>query len=559
VKKRLPAGFIDGRTVAEGTRFEADVCIVGAGPVGLSMAEALVARGLTVCIVESGGFEYDPAEHALCRGEKAGDATVDPYTIRTRQFGGLSNVWSIIFDRPRIGVRYVPLDPIDLEARDEIPHSGWPFGFSELAPWYEQAHAVCELGAFDYDGASRATPAAGCIVSPDGELRTSLFQFGPADRFFGRSPAILARSGRATVLLHTSALEIDVSDDGAHVTGLRAGCLDGRRLSVAARGYVLSTGALENARLMLLSNRHDPAGVGNRHGLVGRYLMDHPQDYASHIVPRSRDLFDRLAMYDLQADKGVGYMAKLGFTEAAIRKHGLLNMTFLMIPLEATTLTPAVNSFRALLTGHSRFKAPEGLFAKVGAMARDPFSIAQHLYRFYATPGVISSIGYGGWSRVADKAHTFVDHIEVVNQLEQYPHADNRVTLGDSVDAFGQRRLRYDFSWRAEDQERFVHSRRHFARLVSDSGLGTYHFDPQARPSEPTSHHPMGTTRMHVDPTEGVVDENCRVHGMDNLFVTGASVFPTGGYANPTLSAIAMGLRLAAFLAVVVPLLDLGG
>lgn len=330
-------------------------------------------------------------------------------------------------------------------------------------------------------------------------------------------------------------------------------------MSVVARGYVLSTGALENARLMLLSNRHDPAGVGNRHGLVGRYLMDHPQDYASHIVPRSRDLFERLAMYDLQADKGVGYMAKLGFTEAAIRKHGLLNMTFLMIPLEATTLTPAVNSFRALLTGHSRFKAPAGLFAKVGAMARDPFSIAQHLYRFYATPGVISSIGYGGWSRVTDKAHTFVDHIEVVNQLEQYPHADNRVTLGASVDAFGQRRLRYDFSWRDEDQARFVHSRRHFARLVEASGLGTYHFDPQARPSEPTSHHPMGTTRMHVDPTRGVVDANCRVHGMDNLFVTGSSVFPTGGYANPTLSAIAMGLRLAAFLAIVVPLLDLGG
>ena len=132
MKKRLPAGFIDARTVADGTRFEADVCIVGAGPVGLSMAEALVARGLTVCIVESGGFEYDPAEHELCRGEKAGDATVDPHAIRTRQFGGLSNVWSIIFDRPRIGVRYVPFDPIDLEARAEVPHSGWPFALSEL-------------------------------------------------------------------------------------------------------------------------------------------------------------------------------------------------------------------------------------------------------------------------------------------------------------------------------------------------------------------------------------------------------------------------------------------
>jgi choline dehydrogenase-like flavoprotein len=556
--KKLPAGFIDGRTVADDARFQADVCIVGAGPVGLAMAEALVGRGLTVCLVESGGFEYDPAEHELCRGEKAGDGIVDPHAIRTRQFGGLSNVWSIIFDRPRIGVRYVPFDPIDLEARPEVPHSGWPFDFSELEPYYQQAHEVCELGEFAYDGASRATPAAGCVASPDGELKTSLFQFGPADRFFRRSPEILARSGRARVLLHTSVLEIDVGDDEGHVTGLRAGCLNGKRLSIVARSYVLAAGALENARLMLLSSRRNPAGVGNRNGLVGRYLMDHPQDYSSYIVPRSRALFDRLALYDLQADKGVGYMAKLGFTEEAIRKHGLLNMTFLMIPLEATTMTPAVNSFRSLITGHSRFKAPDGWFAKVRAMAQDPFSIAQHLYRFYATPGMISSIGYGGWSRVADKAHTFVDHIEVVNQLEQYPHIDNRVTLGESIDAFGQRRLRYDFSWRDEDQARFVHSRRHFARLVQESGLGTYHFDPQARPSEPTSHHPMGTTRMHVDPAQGVVDGNCRVHGMDNLFVSGSSVFPTGGYANPTLSAIALGLRLAAFLAIVAPLLDLG-
>ncbi|MET0541498.1 MAG: GMC family oxidoreductase [Variovorax sp.] len=556
---QLPKGFTDGREVPDGTRFEADICIVGAGPVGLSMAEELTSRGFMVCLVESGGFEPDAAVNELSRGEMGGDRSVDPAGIRTRQFGGLSNVWSVIFDRPRIGVRYVPFDPIDFEERPEIPHSGWPFPFSDMAPWYEQAHRVCELGAYDYDGASRATEEAGCIESPDGELKTSFFQFGPAERFYARSRDILADSGRAQVLLHTSALELDVSEDETRVVGLRAGCLNGKRMSIQARSYVLATGAIENARLMLLSNSRNPAGVGNSHDVVGRYLMDHPQDYSSYIVPKTRAIFDKLTMYDLRPDKGVGYMAKFSFTEEAIKKHNLLNMTFLVIPLEATSMSLAVNSFRALVTGRSRFKAPDGLAGKIAAMATDPFSIVKHLYRFYATPGVISSIGYGGWSKVPNKARMFVDHIEVMNQLEQYPHRDNRVTLGESVDAFGQRRLRYEFSWREEDQARFVRSRQHFVRLAEEAGLGTYKFDSDQRPTIPTSHHPMGTTRMHTDPAQGVVDADCKVHGMDNLFIAGASVFPTGGYANPTLSAIALGLRLAAFLALVVPFLEAGG
>ncbi len=556
--KQLPPGFTDGRTVPPDTAFSADVCIVGSGPVGLSMAEDLAARGLTVCMVESGGLEYDAAEHELCRAELGGDRAVDPHVIRTRQFGGLSNAWSIVYDRPTIGVRYVPFDAIDLEARPEIPHSGWPLGLNELRPWYESAQAVCELGEFAYDGSSQATPDLPCLDSVGGELRTTLFQFGPSSRFFLKSKDILARSGRVQVLLHTTALELATSEDDSHVKALQVGCLNGRRFRVVARSYVLATGAIENARLMLLSNGTNPAGVGNRHDVLGRYLMDHPQDHSSHIVPSSRAMYDRLGLYDLRATGGVGYMAKLGFSPEAIRHHDVLNMSFLLFPLDATSLSPAVNSFRSLVTGHSRFAPPPTLGGKLAAMARDPFSIVQHLYRFYAQPGVLSSIGRGGWSQVPHKSRTFVDHIEVVNQVEQYPHPDNRVVLGDSRDALGQRRLRYEFSWRPEDQDRFVRSRQLFGRLSQEAGLGRYHFDPEKPPGIPSSHHPMGTTRMHADPAQGVVDANCQVHGVDNLFVAGASVFPTGGYANPTLSAIALGLRLAAFLAALSPLLDLG-
>lgn len=556
--KQLPPGFMDGRKVPSGATFSADVCIVGSGPVGLSMAEDLAARGLAVCLVESGGLEYDPAEHELCRAELGGDRNVDPHEIRTRQFGGLSNAWSIVYDRPTIGVRYVPFDAIDFESRPEIPHSGWPMGMDELTPWYERAQAVCELGPFAYDGASQASPDLPCVSDPGGALQTTMFQFGPASRFYRKSRDILAGSGRVRVLLHTSAMELLTSEDDDHVKALKVGCLNGARFRVVARSYVLATGAIENARLMLLSDGSNPAGVGNRHDVLGRYLMDHPQDHTSYIVPPTRGVYDRLGLYDLRASGGVGYMAKLGFSPQAIRQHDVLNMTFLLFPLDTTSVNPAVNAFRALATGRSRFAAPPTLGGKLAAMARDPGAIARHLYRHYTQPGALSTLGHGGWSLVPDKSNTFIDRIEVVNQVEQYPHADNRVALGDSTDALGQRRLRYEFSWRQDDQDRFVRSRQLFAQLTQDAGLGSYHFDPSAPPSTPSSHHPMGTTRMHADPARGVVDANCKVHGLDNLFVAGASVFPTGGYANPTLSAVALGLRLAAFLAVLAPMLELG-
>lgn len=553
----LPEGFIDGRSVTGGTVFEADVCVIGGGPVGLSIAGELAARGLSVCLVESGGFEYDAAEHDLCHGELAGNKLVDPHVTRTRQYGGLSNNWNILFDRPRVGVRYVPMDPIDFQARKEVPYSGWPFDHTEMAPWYERAQVVCGIGPFRYDAEYRATAEQPAFESEDRELHSSLFQFGPSSRFHSATRTTLAQTGRVQALLHTTGLALETSEDERHIERLQTGCLNGRRFAVRARSYVLAAGATENARLLLLSNNRNPAGVGNRHDLVGRFLMDHPLDGCSYIKPSDHGVYDRLKLFDLQVENGVGYMAKLTFSDPTIRKHKLLNMTFILVPCEALQMKPSVAAFRTIVKGTSRFAPPKGRMAQLGAMVMDPVSIVRHVHRVYSYPGAVSSLGYGGWSQLPDKAAAF-SRIDVWNQIEQYPHPDNRVQLGESIDAFGQRRIKYDFTWRDEDQNRFIHSQRHFAGLTEKAGLGTYHFDDTKQPGELSSHHAMGTTRMHEDPRQGVVDPNCRVHGTDNLFAATASVFPTGGYANPTLTAIAMGLRLAAFLAAVVPFLDIG-
>ncbi len=553
----LAKGFVDGRKMPEGTTFEADICIIGAGPVGITLAEQHAADGLTVCLIESGGFDYDAEVHELCRGEIAGDGLVDPHKTRLRQFGGLSSKWHLKFDPPRLGVRYAPFDAIDMIARNNAKASAWPFSREALQPWYERAHEVCEIGPFGYQASERATADAPALTSDCGELETTLFLFGPRDRFCTASRKTLAASGRVQTVLHTSALSIDVSPGEEHVKCIRLGCLNGRRHQVRARAYVLAAGGLENARLMLLSDAVNPAGVGNGQDLVGRYLMDHPLDSSSLIEVTDPSIYDRLHLFDMHARDGVGFTGKLTFTPEAIVKNDLIAMSFLLLPCEATQLRPGAASLRSLLGREPRVKTPAGLAGRIGAIMADPISAALHLRRLISHPGIVASSGSGGWSRVRDKGGKFA-HIDVYSQVEQYPRADNRAVLGRARDAFGQRCIRLEFSWNADDQARFARSRRFFAEKIQNMGWGRLKFDDSARPTEISAHHHMGTTRMDPDPVRGVVDADCRVHGMDNLFVGTASVFPTGSYANPTLTAIALALRLADHLSSVVPSLHRG-
>jgi choline dehydrogenase-like flavoprotein len=132
--------------------------------------------------------------------------------------------------------------------------------------------------------------------------------------------------------------------------------------------------------------------------------------------------------------------------------------------------------------------------------------------------------------------------------LEQAPDLENRITLGAERDRFDLPRPAIHWRWRALDQRNLDRIHTMVAAELERHGLGRVEIGAGA-PPDPNAHHHMGTTRMHRDPRRGVVDEHARVHGLSNLFVAGSSVFPTGGFANPTLTIVALALRLADHLA----------
>ena len=141
--------IIDSRYL-QAEQIETDVCIIGAGPAGISIASEFIDQNIEVSLIESGGFEFDASTQELSAGKTFGDSLLQPIDVNRRQFGGNSNIWIIKIKQQQLGLRYVPFDEIDFKKRDWIPNSGWPFERADLKPYYERAQAVCQAGAFDY-------------------------------------------------------------------------------------------------------------------------------------------------------------------------------------------------------------------------------------------------------------------------------------------------------------------------------------------------------------------------------------------------------------------------
>jgi choline dehydrogenase-like flavoprotein len=502
---------IDARKIPYGTTLEADLCVVGAGPAGLALARAFVGEGVRLLLLESGGSEPEEVIQDLNEGAAIGDAYAGLRATRCRAVGGAAHLWNTPVGGATRGAKYAPLDPWDFSVRADLPLAGWPFDHTHLRPFYARAQALCGVESFAYEGEEWSDDERPCFTFNDHRLTTRVYQFGAGELFTRTHPRAVTDSANVTLCHHATVCGLERASR-REVAALACSSFTAHRFRVRAGVFVFAAGAVENARLLLLSGDGGMEALGNRHGWVGRCFMEHLRDRALVLIPASADLFDRAAFYDAHPARGGTIVCgRIGLTETVAHSETLPNASITLFPRLRTW--PAPSSVAGRWVGRLRRLA-----------------------------GRTATLGYG-WSRKPEIARKY-DAFQLLMNLEQRPNPDNRITLSSQKDALGVPRVELHWRWRREEQEQLESLRAVFATGLEASHLGRVTIHASMKP-DPNAHHHAGTTRMHTDPRYGVVDADGRVHGTDNLYIAGSSVFPTGGFANPTLTIVALALRLA--------------
>jgi len=524
--------LIDARAVTSGTEFTCDLCVVGAGPAGIAIADRLRESGLSIMLLESGGFDPEIATQRLFRGENLGHEYYRLDTCRFRIFGGSTTRW---------GGWCRPLDAADFERHDWLPWSGWPIGEATLRPYYADAAKLLELPKSSFDLPIWQDSLAAPFPLHETCFENVIFQYNPAN--FGEIyRARLTAASDVITMLHANLTGIELAPGSSQVGVLRIGTLTGRTLTVRPRAVVLAAGGIENARLLLASRGDRPAGLGNDFDLVGRFFMEHLHVGAGHMLaaPSAADW----RFYRREEYNGIEARGFIVPTATALQRHRLLTTS---IALEAASYHAAEPLFLNW--------PPPIAYEAIQLYRRAQAGPLKHVIeplKDQVTRAAIMLRRSRNWNkaraaRSRAESRTRSDRIySLYFRAEQTPDPASRIALSERRDALGVPEVQLD--WRVQPSD--IASIGSWLSLLNEGlharGLGTVVFPAEGWQDEIRGgRHHMGTTRMSADPKRGVVDEDCRVHSVHNLYVAGGSVFSTGGHANPTFTLVALSLRLA--------------
>ena len=258
--------FLDARRQDAGSILDTDLCIIGSGAAGITIAREFVGTGVRVCLLEAGGFSPDLDVANLSVIDNLGLAYPDKDAARSRIFGGTTNLW---------GGHCVPLQPIDFEKLDWMEYSGWPYAFADLLPYYQRAHSVLGLGRFEYD-AALISEAVGLERFPFDPpvVETVISRYNPV-KFGSAFGGELDAAPNVSVVIYAEVSRLNLLDAGGALSTASIVTLAGNEFKVSAKYFVLAAGGIENPRILLLSNHQRSTGLGNHSGFVGRLFQEH--------------------------------------------------------------------------------------------------------------------------------------------------------------------------------------------------------------------------------------------------------------------------------------------
>jgi choline dehydrogenase-like flavoprotein len=498
---------VDARNSENNTQIEGDVCIIGAGAAGISIALEWINTPYKVILLEGGGFSYDDRVQELYSGKTTGQRYYPLKACRLHYFGGTTGHWAGFCST---------LDPIDFKKRDWVPESGWPVSREDLDPYYERAQRNLDLGPYNYSLPfwQKSHPLYQPLLPDEKVIWNKIWQFSPPTRFGEKYHNPIVNAKNIHLYTYANVTDITSTENTSHVEKVTVKNYAGKQHSVKAKVFILACCAIQNARLLLASNKQNPKGLANDNDLVGRNFME-------HIEINSGELWlekpNPLHLYHL--DFGITKVrSELAVTEKQQVKNRILNGTISLTPLSAAKRTkPMIELFNS----------------------DDPRKSMQNVQDGDKADNKSAS----------EKNRSY----ELFTRIEQAPNPDSRVTLERERDSLGMPRatLHWVLTPLEKRSIRIIHEL--LGQQVGAAGIARVKMLDYLVDSNDNSwpsftgggwHH-MGTTRMNQDAKKGVVDANCKVHGIDNLYIAGSSCFATAGAVNPTLTLTALSLRLS--------------
>ena len=510
--------FIDLRAYDGPETIEADICIVGAGAAGITLARELGSGPRSVVLLESGGMELEGATQFLYNGTQTGVRYFDLSACRLRYFGGTTNHWG--------GWTFYNSE-LDFEGRPELGLPGWPFPYDELVPYLERAAELLEIDFDRYDPARNAEAAGfdpALLIEQQADIfRSTTYQQTPRKLFAPEFRRDLEERRNLRVFLNANVTYVQLEPSGNAVDHLVTRTLEGKRVTVRAKAHVLACHAIENARLLLASNDVQGGGIGNTSDMLGRNFMDHIHVAHGQLIPGAEAL------------PGLYY-----------RSYGALPRFVLSVPDETRR--------REELTSYSMgFKAqyPDDRLYRSMRYLKKSFFRPYERQVGDAIRTVVSDLGTA--ARLAPAGlglrEREILHFSLDQNCYQAPNPNSRITLLPERDALGVPKVNLHWELSELDLHSLNRGQELVVRELSALGFGRFAVEPLTmdvlRENVVGHYHHLGTTRMAATAREGVVDADCRVHEVANLYVAGSSTFPVAGRSGPTFSIVAMAMRLA--------------